>query len=105
MSLRPIIDQIGTYIYDASKVVPEFFKPIAWNEYTISDTLAFPDLLENIENSLDYEDVSNEVDPLFTSTPIKETIEYIKHKIYTKNVIETMCKKSIFNERMYLFSK
>ena len=56
LKLRPIIDQTGTYIYDASKVVAEFLKPLARNKFTISDTLAFPELLKNIENSDDYED-------------------------------------------------
>ena len=37
LKLRPVIDQTGTYIYDASKVVAEFLKLIArW--FTISDT-------------------------------------------------------------------
>ena len=51
LKLRPIIDQTGTYIYDASKAVAQFSKPLARNEFTISDTLAFPELLKNIENS------------------------------------------------------
>ena len=55
LKLRPIIDQTGNYIYDASKVVPKFLKPLPRNEFT-SDALAFPELLKNIENSNDYED-------------------------------------------------
>ena len=39
-----------------------------------------------------------DVESLFTSLPIKETIDYIIHKIYTKNVFEPMCKKSIFKK-------
>ena len=98
LKLRPIIDQTGTYIYDVSKVVPQFSKPLARNEFTISDTLAFPELLKNIENSDDYKDVSYDVESLFTSIPLKETIDYVIHKIYIKNVIEPMCKKSIFKK-------
>ena len=33
LKLRPITDQTGTYIFDASKV-----KPLARNEFTVSDT-------------------------------------------------------------------
>ena len=105
MKFRPIIDQTGTYIYDASKVVAAFLKPLARNEFTISDTLAFPELLKNIENSDDYEDVSYDVESLFTSIPIKETVDYIIHKIYTKNVIEPMCKKSIFKKLLIKSTK
>ena len=105
MKLRPIIDQTGTYIYDESKVVAQFLKPLARNEFTISDTLAFPELLKNIENSDDYEDVSYDVESLFTSIPIKETIDYIIHKTYTKNVIKPMCKKSIFKKLLIKLTK
>ena len=51
LKLRPVIDQTGSYIYNASKAVAQFLKPFARNEFTISDTLAFPELLKNIENS------------------------------------------------------
>ena len=105
LKLRPIIDQTGTYIYDESKVVAQFLKPLARNEFTISDTLAFPELLKNIENSDNYEDVSYDVESLFTSIPIKETIDYIIHKIYTKNVIEPMCKKWIFKKSLIKLTK
>ena len=105
LKLRPIIDQTGTYIYDESKVVAQFLKPLARNEFTISDTLAFPELLKNIENSDDYEDVSYDVESLFTSIPIKETIDYIIHKTYTKNVIKPMCKKSIFKKLLIKLTK
>ena len=64
----------------------------ARNQITISDTLAFPGLLKNIENSDDYEDVSYDMESLFTSIPIKETIDYIIHKIYTEKVIEQCVK-------------
>ena len=38
LKLKPVIDQTGTYICDASKVVAEFLKLIARNEFIISDT-------------------------------------------------------------------
>ena len=105
LNLRPIIVQTGTYIYNALKVVAQFLKPLARNEFTISDTLAFPELLKNIENSDDHEYVSYDVESLFTSIPVKETIDYIIHKIYTKNVIEPMCKKSIFKKLLIKLTK
>ena len=105
LNLRPIIDQTGTYIYDALKVVAQFLKPLARNEFTISDTLAFPELLKNIENSDDHEYVSYDVESLFTSIPVKETIDYIIHKIYTQNVIEPVCKKSVFKKLLIKLTK
>ena len=53
LKLRPIIDQTRTYIYDAWKVFAEFLRPLTTNEFIISDTLVFPELFKNIENSVD----------------------------------------------------
>ena len=87
------------------KVVAELLKPLARNQFTISNTLAFSELLKNIENSDNYEDVSHDVESLFTSIPIEETIGYIIHKIYTKKVIEPMCKKSVFKKLLIKLTK
>ena len=47
LKLRSISDQTGTYIYNASKVVAKYLKPLAKNEFTISVTLTFLDLVKN----------------------------------------------------------
>ena len=83
LKLRPIIDQTGTYIYDAFKVAAEFLKPLARNEFTISDTLSFPELLKNIENSDDYEDFSCDVSPY----------SRVSKKLLTTSCIRYMPKK------------
>ena len=75
LKLRPIIDQTGTCIYNASKVIANYLKPLTKNDFIISDTLSFPDMLKKAVNSEDYEDVSDDVDWLFTNIPVKETIE------------------------------
>ena len=105
LKLRPIIDQTGTYIYDASKVVAKYLKPLAKNEFTISDTLSFPELLKEAENRENYEDVSYDVESLFTSIPVKETIDYILKRIYKDKVIKPMCKKSIFKKLLIKLTK
>ena len=48
LKLRLIIDQTGTYIYNASKIISKYLKPLAKNKFKISDTLTFPDLLKNL---------------------------------------------------------
>ena len=83
-------------VFFSSSYVILVIKPLARNEFTISDTLAFPELLKSIENNNDNEDVSFDVESLFASIPIKETIDYIIHKMYTKKIIEPMCEKSVF---------
>ena len=59
--VRPIIDQSGTYIYNALKVIANYLKLLAKNDFIISDTLSFPNMLKEAVNSEDYEDVSYDV--------------------------------------------
>ena len=53
-------------------------------------------MLKNAEESDDYGDVWYNVKNLFTSIPVKETIDYIIQKIYVRKEIKPFCKKSIF---------
>ena len=64
LKLRPIIDQTGTYIYNASKVIAKYLKTLAKNEFTIGGTLTFPDLVKNAFNSNEYEDIWYDPEPL-----------------------------------------
>ena len=91
LKLRPIIDQTGTYIYSASKVIAKYLKRLAKNEFTISDTLTFPDLVKNASNSIEYEDVSYDVECLLIGIPVEETINYILDRIYVRKEIEPLC--------------
>ena len=75
------------------------------NKYSIGDTLTFPDLLKNAEESDHYEDVSYNVESLFTSIPVKETIDYIIQKNYVKKEIKPLCKKSIFIKLLKKFTQ
>ena len=78
--MRPIIDQTEIYIYSASKVVGKYLRPLSKNKYSIDDTLTFPGFLRNAEESDEYEDVES----LFTSILVKETIDHIIQKMYIK---------------------
>ena len=101
LRLRPIIDQTGTCYYNASKVIAEYLKPIANTEFIIADTQSFPTLLKDVTFEEDEEDVSYDVESLFTSIPIKETIEYICDEIYVHKKLKPMCKRSIFVKLLY----
>ena len=97
LKCRPIIDQIGTFTYKAAKVISNYLKPLRQNEYSISDTQQFPDMLSNLPPlSEDEEDVSYDVEFLFTNIPIKETIDYIIEQIYTHKKLKPLCRKLIF---------
>ena len=83
----------------------ENLKPLVKNEFTISDTLTFPDLIKNASNSNKYEDVSYDVESFFTSIPVEETINYIVDRTYVRKEIEPLCKKLIFKKLLFKLTK
>ena len=46
LKFRPIVDQTGTATYDAAKVIGEYLKPLALNEYKINGCLKFADMIK-----------------------------------------------------------
>ena len=52
-----------------------------------------------------YEDVFYDVESLFTSIPVAETIEYILKRIYTNKELKPLCKKSIFKKLLIKLTK
>ena len=108
MKLRPIIDQTGTDLYDCSKIIEQYLKLLTMNEYMISDTLSFLDILrENLLHSNE-KHVSYNVDLLFTSIPLREAIDFILNEVYFwkklqpflrksfKKILNKLCKGCIF---------
>ena len=96
LKLRPIIDQTGTHTYKASKLIAKYLAPLSKNEYVIDNTLVFPSLIKKATVKLDdEEDISYDVDSLFTSIPVAETIAYIIEEIYTNKFIEPFCTKKL----------
>ena len=74
-------------------------KPLAKNEFTTSNTLTFPDLIKNLSNLDEYEDVSYDVEFLFTSIPVEKTINYIINQICIQKEIEPIFKKQLLKLR------
>ena len=87
LKFGPIIDQTGTYSYNAAQVISQYLKPLCKNEFTINDTQPLQE---------DEEDVSYGVESLFTNIPINETIDYILDQIYNKKKLKPICPKLIF---------
>ena len=86
LKFRPIMDQTGTYTYNAAQVMSNYLKPLCTNEYNFKDTLQFPQLLKDLPPLKDDEEyVSYDVESLFTNIPLKETINYILEQIYVHN--------------------
>ena len=79
-----------------AKVLSKYLKPLQDEEYILNDTLKFPELIKKLPpKGLDERDVSYDVEALFTSLPIDDTIEFILDEFY-EQVIKPMCKRLIF---------
>ena len=100
LKLRPIIDQSNTFTYNAAKIVSDYLQPLAQNEYVIKDTLLFAEISKNDKLDPDEEYVSYDVESLFTSIRVSETINYIIKEIYENKVIKPMCKSKLIFRRL-----
>ena len=70
LKLQPIIDQSGTCYYKTGKSIAKYLKPLTKNELVINNTQDFQLILIRLEMSKDQEDVSYDVESLFTNIPI-----------------------------------
>ena len=93
----PTISKTGTFTYNAAKVGSTYFKPLCQKEYSTSDTQQFPDMLSNLPPLPDDEEnISYNVESLFTNIPIKDTIEYIIEQVQAHKKLKPICGKLIF---------
>ena len=97
LKFRPIIAQTGTYTYNAAQVIAKYLKPLcSGNNYIIRNTQEFPMSLKQQDPLLpDEEYVSYDVESLFTSVPVHETIDYILQEIYDKEKLPKIRSKLI----------
>ena len=100
LTLRPIIDQTGTHVYKASQVISSYLEPLTQNKYVINNTLDFPDIIKNAPLQEDQEDVSYDVESLFTNIPVRETIDFILDEIYVRKSTKPFCAKRLTFKRL-----
>ena len=91
-SLATTVDETGTCYYKTGKVIAQYLKPLTKNEFVINNTQDFPSMLNRVELSEDEEDVSYDVESLFTNIPINETIDFICDEIYIHKKIQPIGK-------------
>ena len=97
LKFRPIIDQTGTFTYNVAKDISDYLRPLCKNEYSINDTqkLIHKHVIFNSTFQDDEEDVSYDVESLFTNIPIEETINYSIEQIYVHKKLTPICSKPI----------
>ena len=89
LKFQPINSEVGTYRYNAAKVIANYLKPLCQNEYKTDDTQSFPPMLkQKTPLSLDEEYVPYDVESLFIKIPVDETISYVLNEIYQKNKLQ-----------------
>ena len=71
LKLRHIIDQTGNYNYKTSKVVTKYLGLLTKNDYTMRETLSFPNVFKSSPSDDNDEDVLYDVESLFTSIPVQ----------------------------------
>ena len=97
LKFRPIIEQAGTYTYKATKAASRCLKPSCDSEYTIKDTQSFAKLIKELPPlKEDEEDVSYDVESLFTNIPIIDTVDYIRDQICVQHKLKPIRSKLIF---------
>ena len=82
-------------------MIAKYLKPLTKNELVTTNTQQFPSLLNNVPLSDGEEDVSYDVESLFTNIPIKETIDYICDEIYNRKKLKPICKQSSFKKLLH----
>ena len=60
-----------------------------------------PSMLNNVPSPEDEEDISYDVESLFTNISIKETIGFICDEIYNRKKLKPICKQSIFKKLLH----
>ena len=102
LKFSPITSQIGTYTYNASRVISQYLKPLSENEYKINNTQTLASMIKNqTPVSSDEEYVSYDVYFLFTNIPVEETREYIIHQNYNEKKVSQICSETIFIRLMH----
>ena len=78
--LRPIISQIGTPTYDISKIIHEILKKYVPLNYAVNSTEDFLNILRNVPQTGLM--ASLDVSSLFTSVPVRATIDILLEYAY-----------------------
>ena len=81
LKLCRIIDQTKICYYKTRRVIAKYLKALTKNEFVITNTEQFPSILNDVPLPEDEEDVSYDVESLFTKIFIKETIDFFSDEV------------------------
>ena len=100
-SLRPIIDTTGNTYQPVAKFLSRLLNPLTHNEYSLQDSFDAVKRIQNIPDNLytdGYRFISFDVKSLFTSIPLKKTVEIILNKIYEEKIMNNHTKETNYEK-------
>ena len=80
--MRPIISTIETATYETVKFLNSLLAPLGKSDRSILNTEAFVNQVKGQRITEGYKMISFDVNSLFTSVPLNETIDIILTKVY-----------------------
>ena len=83
LTFRPIVSSIGTYNYNLAKFLTDVLDPVIATEYCAKDSFSFCKEVQEVSSSNKFM-ISYDVCSLFTSIPLKETIDIAVNLIVEK---------------------
>ena len=106
---RPILSAIGTSTYNLAKFLNPILCEITTNEYTVSNSFAFAREIRDQDSTLYM--ASMDVDSLFTSIPLDETIDICINQLFQdKDTVSNLTKDDLkqllqiaTNESLFIF--
>ena len=93
---RPIIDTTNTPYYEVGKFLTSLLEPLTKNQYVVKDSFEAVDRIKDIPKEYfeqGYKYVSFDLESLFTSVPLKKTIQVILDRVYQEEKIITNLQK------------
>ena len=115
--LRPIFAACSTPAYKLAKFLVPILSPLTTNDYTITNSYEFVEILKGFNNCDELYMVSYDVEILFTNIPLHETIDICLNSLFascthvigiTKKLFKTLLELSvlnsyfIFNDKFYV---
>ena len=94
LSLRPIVSSVGTYNYHLSKFLTDLLDPIIPTSHCTKDSFTFCEEIKKVSATNRFL-ISYDVCSLFTSIPLKETIDIAVNLLFEHNPVLNITKSEL----------
>ena len=105
LQIRLIVSNTGTASYHLAKYLAKVLSPLPSSEYTIRSTIDIMNKVKNERIPQGFNMVSFDVKSLFTSVPLKKTIDIAFERIYLRKEIETILTKNEMKNLLILCTR